>query len=81
MRAPELRILYQDEHIVAVDKPAWWVVHATRGARGAARVVDILSDQLGARVFTVHRLDRQASGVLVFARSSAAAATMADDLR
>jgi tRNA pseudouridine65 synthase len=76
-----LELLHEDQHIVVVNKPAWWVVHPTRGARDAITVLRILRDQLGQRVFPVHRLDRQASGVLVMARSSEAAARLADDIR
>lgn len=77
----ELELLHVDEQIVAVNKPAWWVVHPTRGARGATTVLQTLRDQLGQRVFPVHRLDRQASGVLVMARSSEAASRLGEDIR
>lgn len=77
----ELELLYEDAHLVAVNKPAWWVVHPTRGARGARLVLTVLRDQLGQRVYPVHRLDRQASGILVMARSSEVAARLSDDVR
>ena len=64
-----MRLLHQDEHVVAVDKPAGWLVH-----RGWARDGEILMlrvrDAIGARVYPVHRIDRGASGVVVFALSS-----------
>jgi len=76
-----LTILHIDERLVAIDKPAWAVVHRTRGAAGALVLVDALSQQLGARVFPAHRLDRQTSGVLVFARSAEVARELSDELR
>jgi tRNA pseudouridine65 synthase len=76
-----LTILYQDEHLVAVDKPAWWVVHRTRGARGAEVLLQALRDQIGARLFPVHRLDRQASGVIVLALTHEAASALSQQLR
>jgi tRNA pseudouridine65 synthase len=76
-----IEILHLDEHIVAIDKPAWAVVHRTRGAEGALLLAPALSAQLGAAVYPVHRLDRQTSGVLVFARSSEVAALLSADIR
>jgi tRNA pseudouridine65 synthase len=76
-----LEVLYQDGYIVAVDKPAWWVVHRTRGARDAEVVVQTLRRQLGGEVYPVHRLDRQASGVLVLARTREAASVIGRQLR
>jgi tRNA pseudouridine65 synthase len=66
-----LRILYQDEHLVAVQKPAGMHVHPPEDARH--RIADdqnclkVLKTQLQRWVFPVHRLDRATSGVLVFA--------------
>lgn len=76
-----LHILHDDPEIVAIDKPAWSVVHRTRGADGAFVLRDRLSEQLGAEVFPVHRLDCQTSGVLVFAKATRAAQILSDDLR
>lgn len=80
MRA--LKILYEDDHYVAVNKPAGLLVHRTEEEPGARRfAVQALRDQLGARVFPVHRLDKPTSGVLLFARSSEAAALAQEAFR
>jgi tRNA pseudouridine65 synthase len=64
-----LEILHCDADLVAVNKPAGTPVH--RGwARDGVTVVQALRDQLGQRVYPVHRLDRPTSGVLLFALSS-----------
>jgi tRNA pseudouridine65 synthase len=72
-----LRLLYRDEHVVVVDKPAGLAVH-----RGWAPERDVamvrVRDALGLRVYPVHRLDRGTSGVLVLALSPEAAAAMAE---
>ena len=84
MTAPEilqLEVLYQDEMLVAIHKPAWAVVHKTRGAKGALILVDALAQQLGLPIFPVHRLDRQTSGVMVFALSRQAASAMGGHVR
>lgn len=64
-----LSILYQDNHLVAINKPPGLLVHRSRIARDATEfAVQLLRDQLGERVYPVHRIDRKTSGVLLFAR-------------
>lgn len=75
-----LRVLHCDGDVVAVDKPGGMVVHPSREARDAADVLGRLRDMLGRLVYPVHRLDRAASGVLLFGLSSAAAAGLQDAL-
>lgn len=70
------RILYQDDHYVAVDKPSGIFVHPTRLGRREPNCMSRLGRQLGRPVFTIHRLDRATSGVLLFALSSDAARKM-----
>ncbi len=72
-----LTILYQDEHYIAIDKPAGLLVHRTRIAEEQhAFALQQLRDQIKQRVFIIHRLDRPTSGVLLFAFSSEAAKRM-----
>lgn len=62
-----LTILFQDEHLVAVDKPPGLLVHRTDLDRGEREfAVQRLRDQIGRRVYPAHRLDRGTSGVLLF---------------
>ncbi len=66
-----LDILYQDEHLVAVNKPAGMLVHRSWLDSGETQfVMQTLRDQLGQLVYPIHRLDRPTSGVLLFALSS-----------
>ncbi|SFC68670.1 tRNA pseudouridine(65) synthase TruC [Pragia fontium] len=66
-----MMILYQDEHLVAVNKPSGWLVHRSWLDRHEKVVVmQTVRDQIGQHVFTVHRLDRPTSGVLLMALSS-----------
>lgn len=63
-----LTILYWDEHLVAVEKPSGVSVH--RGwSDDRCPVLKLLRDQLGRRVYPIHRLDRATSGALLFAQS------------
>ena len=66
----ELEIIYQDEYIVAINKPHGLLVHRTSLARDASEfAIQLLKFQIGEQVFPVHRLDRKTSGVLLFALS------------
>lgn len=72
-----LEILYRDEHIVAIHKPAGLLVHRSILDRHETRfAVQLLRDQIGHRVWPAHRLDRGTSGVLVFALDKALAAKL-----
>ncbi|MBX9960428.1 MAG: pseudouridine synthase [Burkholderiaceae bacterium] len=63
-----LRILHQDEQIVAVDKPPGLLVHRTGLDAGETQfALQLLRDQLGRPVWPAHRLDKGTSGVLLFA--------------
>lgn len=63
-----LTIIYQDEFLVAIDKPAGMMVHPGRQPEPAANIaMKRLRDQLGQHVYPIHRLDRPTSGVLLFA--------------
>lgn len=67
-RRKELDILYQDEFLIAVNKPPGYLVHRSSIARNATDfVLQTLRDQIGARVYPIHRLDRKTSGVLLLA--------------
>ncbi|MGR3808290.1 tRNA pseudouridine(65) synthase TruC [Pasteurella testudinis] len=69
-----LEILYRDEDIIAVNKPAGMLVHRSWLDKHETRfVMQTLRDQIGQHVYTVHRLDRPTSGVLVLALNQAAA--------
>ena len=76
----QLRILYHDEFLICVDKPAGFHVHPPEDQRHKIskfqNCLYVLGRQIDARLFPVHRLDRATSGVLVFALSSEVAAAM-----
>lgn len=71
-------ILFQDEHYVAIHKPAGILVHRTRFSADREFVLQKLRDQLGKHLYPVHRLDRATAGVLLFALSSEAASKIQD---
>jgi 23S rRNA pseudouridine1911/1915/1917 synthase len=65
-------VLYEDQHIIVVDKPAG---KPTSSTDGSTSIQDIISEYLKRqskgkiRAFVVHRLDKEVSGILLFAKS------------
>ena len=74
----DLEILYQDDDIIVVNKPRGVVMYPSAGNKTGTLVQNVLSithlSALGgrARPGVVHRLDKDTSGVVVFAKSDAA---------
>jgi tRNA pseudouridine65 synthase len=66
----ELEIIYQDQNYVVVNKPAWLLVHKTPGDKDTNNLLKILRNHLNAYVWPVNRLDKQVSGLVVFATSA-----------
>lgn len=65
------KILYQDEHIVAIHKPAGLLVHRSSIDKYETQfAVQITRDLIGQPVFPIHRLDKATSGLLLFALDS-----------
>ena len=63
-----LPVLYQDEALAVVDKPAGLMAHDSALARGETDfAADRLREQFGKPIFLVHRLDRATSGCLLLA--------------
>jgi tRNA pseudouridine65 synthase len=72
-----LPILYIDEHLVAIDKPAGLLVHRTAlDTREQRFALQLLRDQLGRPVWPAHRLDKGTSGVLLFALDASVASLL-----
>ena len=63
-----LEIIYEDDHLIAINKPHGLLVHQSSIARDATEfALQMLRDQVGRHVSPVHRLDRKTSGILLFA--------------
>ena len=75
-----LRLLYQDECLVAIDKPAGLLVHRSWLDRHETQfAMQMTRDLIGQHVYPVHRLDRPTSGVLLFALDPQTARILSDD--
>ena len=85
-RGQGLAVLYADESLAVIDKPAGLMVHDSKLARGETDfAADRLREQFGKPIFLIHRLDRATSGcmLLAFDRDTASAlgkALMAGDV-
>ncbi len=71
-------VLFEDEHFVAIVKPAGLLMHRTRISEDTVFLVQLLRDQIGQRVYPVHRLDRATSGALILGKSAAAASKLGE---
>ncbi|HUB91810.1 MAG TPA: pseudouridine synthase [Dyella sp.] len=74
-----LEILYHDDALIAVNKPAGLAVHRSKMVGNAdSFLIDLLREQLGGTLYLAHRLDRATSGVLLVARSTEVAAALGE---
>ncbi|MEO1451877.1 MAG: pseudouridine synthase [Bacteroidota bacterium] len=74
-----INIIYQDDHLIAVHKPAGLLVHPTRQdqhTRGS--LMQEVRDQIGQWVYPVHRLDKATSGLVLLALSPEIARALGD---
>jgi 23S rRNA pseudouridine1911/1915/1917 synthase len=79
-RPPRVAFLFEDDDLIAVDKPEGLPTIAPEGSRGRS-LYDIVTDHIRkrnpkGRAAVVHRLDRDTSGVMVFAKNAAAKARL-----
>ncbi len=63
----DLRVLFEGAGLLAVDKPAGMLVIPGRAEGSGPSLREVLEERLGRKVYVVHRLDRDTSGVMVFA--------------
>ena len=65
----ELQICYEDDNLIAINKPHGLLVHRSPIASDANTfAIQVLRDQINQHVYPVHRLDRKTGGVLLFAK-------------
>ena len=74
-----LPIIYEDDSVVVINKPAGLLVHRSWIAREATEfAMQKLRDQIGQHVYPVHRLDRPTSGLLVFGKDAHSARLLSE---
>ena len=81
-QANQFKILYQDDYIVAIHKPAGLLVHRSPiDKRETQFAVQITQDAIGKTVLPIHRLDKPTSGVLLFALDTSTANQLSEQFR
>ncbi len=75
---PILDLLYEDEYYVAINKPAGMLVHRTSIAKEEQTFIalQLLREQIGCKVYPLHRIDRPTSGIVMFAKDPEAASLL-----
>ncbi|MES2765746.1 MAG: RluA family pseudouridine synthase [Bacteroidota bacterium] len=71
MATPKLEKLYEDDDVVVINKPAGLLTIPDRYQARLPNMRDILKEQYGS-IFVVHRLDRETSGAIIFAKNAEA---------
>ncbi len=70
MSTSELNIIFEDADLLAINKPAGLLVIPDRYRKDIPNLRDLLIAKYG-NIFVVHRLDKETSGILIFAKNAA----------
>ena len=72
-----IEIVFEDDYIVAVNKPNNFLIHQSHYARNIKEptLLEFLEQQLGFPLYPVHRLDRKTSGIILLAKQKEFVAT------
>ncbi|WP_232696424.1 RluA family pseudouridine synthase [Brevibacillus daliensis] len=84
----KLEVMYEDDHVLVVNKPAGILLHPTETENKNSQIQTLdhfvaahfASQQLYSRIRHVHRLDRDTSGLVLYAKHAFAAARLANEL-
>jgi RluA family pseudouridine synthase len=71
-----IKVIYQDAHLLAAHKPAGLATYRESRGGHAHGCKEVLEDQLNERLFPVHRIDADTSGLVLFAKDSRTAAAL-----
>lgn len=74
LRSRDLQLLYEDEDLVAINKPTGYAVH--KGWDQGPPLLPLIRGRIRRKLFPVHRLDRPTSGVFLLTKSSQMAAAV-----
>ncbi len=75
----DIKILYEDKEFTVAVKPKG--VLSEDGSNGEKGIIGILSERAGKPLFLLHRLDRNVSGVMVFANNKKSAGKLSQDIQ
>ncbi|MCI0706353.1 MAG: RluA family pseudouridine synthase [Ignavibacteriae bacterium] len=75
LRSSGCKVLLEDEHLLVLAKPANLLVLPDRFNKALANLYSILIEELG-KIYIVHRIDKETSGVIIFAKTAEAHAEL-----
>lgn len=73
-----MEILFEDSNIIVCVKPVGIISQSDSG--GGESMISMLQNHTGGAIFPLHRLDRETGGVMVYAKTKAAAASLSRDI-
>jgi len=77
-----LEVLFENEHMIAINKPHGLAVHKSKLVRNTTVfALQLLRDQIGHYVTPIHRIDRKTSGVLLFSKTPSETAAIQNELQ
>ncbi|MDR3244711.1 MAG: RluA family pseudouridine synthase, partial [Elusimicrobiota bacterium] len=68
----KIAIVYQDDSIIAVNKPPFLSVFPKESKHEKDSLFGILKKQISSKIFPVHSIDKDASGIIIFAKNEKA---------
>lgn len=71
-----MTVYHQDKHIIVCEKPAGILSQPGESSLPGEDMISLLTEEFGGEIHPVHRLDRVVGGIMVYARSSKAAAAL-----
>ena len=75
-----INIIYQDDHLVAVEKPSGLFVHPYKAVSNEkTHLMKFVKNQIGKYLYPLHRLDRPVSGIVIFGLSSEVVAQIKEE--
>lgn len=74
----QLEILYEDNEIIACVKPVGVLSQADKKGRGS--MISLLMEHSGGEIYPLHRLDKDVSGVMVYAKTKTSAAFLSKEI-
>ncbi len=80
-KSPTLKLLYRDAQLLAAHKPEGITTYGESHGRGDGGLKELLEEQLNQRLFPVHRIDADTSGVVVFALDPKSASSLIRSFR
>lgn len=70
MKKEQIEIIYQDDNVVIINKPAGILVIPDQHTPEEKTIVGMLKKQLKQKIWVIHRIDRDTTGVLIFAKNA-----------